>query len=357
VAFGTNAESGQRISLVSVYDGDSAGVGRIVADSSWHHYVNINLKGFPHPAPPKSPSDMLGQFYANLAVWLAPVQKRRQMAQAMYWGLADYTLLLEQQGDPVRTGEVAYSILARSTAPCEIHELLRAFSPQQFAAVCSSDTRLRDLTNTEQETLGLVLDLYQKAMIRAEHNTERSGAFELENAISEGVTRARVAAASSMGAARIDRGNELLRPREERSMATITDDMKEWTIEIKGDSQPGEPPFTATLVFTLKTQDGVVTGEVWDGIRGQPLSTVQGRHEPLPGADHWFMELEFTWGNMNVALTGVTLETPETVLFSGRYKASSAAATAPHGRSPKGDIAPLMAPGDGDTGSGTGQQT
>jgi len=169
VAFGTDRRAGKRISLVTTYDGDRAGVGRIVADSSWHHYVNINLKGFPHPAPPNSDSDKIGQFYGNLAIWLAPLHKRCQMAQAMCWELADFTLLLEQQGDPSRTGEAAFSVLGRSTSPCEIHELLRAVRQPQFAQ------RRAELANTEQQALGLVLDSYQKALIRAEQESIPNG--------------------------------------------------------------------------------------------------------------------------------------------------------------------------------------
>ena len=30
---------------ISAYDGDPAGVGRIVCDATWHHFVNINLNG------------------------------------------------------------------------------------------------------------------------------------------------------------------------------------------------------------------------------------------------------------------------------------------------------------------------
>jgi hypothetical protein len=356
VAFGTDRQSGQRINLVSAYDGDSAGVGRIVADSSWHHYVNINLKGFPHPAPPTSHSDMIGQFYGNLAIWLAPLHKRRQMAQAMYLELADYTLLLEQPGDSVRTGEVAYSVLGRSTSPCEIHELLRAISRQHSPGGLPLNTQQQVLTNTEQETLGLVLDLYQKAMIRAER-TKPVETLELESGVSEGVPRARSVAATSTSPACIDFGNESTRPREDRSIATITEDAKEWTIQIKSDSRLGNPPLEATLIFTLTEQNGVVTGEVRDGVANQYLSQVQGIHQPLPNADHWFMELEFTWGNVNLAFTGVTLETPETVLFSGRYRARAAAATAPKRLPRTQSTSALMAPGDGDTGSGTGQQT
>jgi len=323
-----------------------------VADSSWHHYVNINLKGFPHPAPPESNSDKIGQFYGNLAIWLAPMHKRRQMAQVMYRELAEYTLLLEQHTDPIRTGENAYSVLRRSTSPCEIHELLRASRQQQFAQHCSSTSGMDDLANTEEEILGVVLDSYHKAMIRAEQETVPVGSVELSNIVSQELTTARAAAASSVGSGRINVMNETLKVREEPSVATSTVENKEWTIEIKRDPQPGEPPFEATLVFNLNIQNGVVSGEVWDGVEHQFLSTVTGTLKPLPGVENGFLALEFNWGNVSVALSGVTVETPDTVLFSGRYRTSGSS------QNTSIDMAETpMAPGDGDTGTGTGQQT
>ena len=343
VAFGTERRTAERISLVTAYDGDQAGVGRIVADSSWHHYVNINLKGFPHPAPLDSYSGKIGQFYGNLAIWLAPIRKRRQMAQVMYRELAEYTLL-EQHDDPHRTGEIAYSLLRRSTSPCEMHELLRVLGREQFAQCGSSS----DLATTEQETLGVVLDLYHKAMIRAEQETAHVRSVELSNIVSERLTTARAAAASSVGGGRINVMNETLNVSEERPVATSTVEMKEWTIELKRDPQPGKPSFGATLVFNLSIQNGVVSGEVWDGIERRFLSTVTGTHKPLPGTGNRFLALEFNWGNVKLALSGVTVETPETVLFTGRYKASRITAS---------DTPTPLTPGDGDTGTGTGQQT
>jgi len=91
VAYGINQRTSKPIDLVAAYHGDLAGVGRIVADSTWHHYFNFNLRGFPNSAPEGSAADQIGQFYANLAIWLAPISKQRQMAHAMFWELAKYT--------------------------------------------------------------------------------------------------------------------------------------------------------------------------------------------------------------------------------------------------------------------------
>lgn len=353
VAFGTDRRSGKKIGLVTTYDGDRAGVGRIVADSSWHHYININLKGFPHPAPPDSYSDKIGQFYGNLAIWLAPLHKRRQMAQAMYRELADYTLLLEQQGDPVRTGEVAYSILGRSASPCEIYELLRAFGQPQFAHLHSSDCWWAVLANTEQQTLGLVLDSYQKAMIRAEQESIPMATFELENSVSR-LPRASAAACGSASSAGIGITNDSLKANENFS-ADTNELEKEWTIEIKRDPQPGKAPFEATLVFKLTNLNGIITGQVWDGVDGQLLSAVTGTYQPSPDGNYQFMTLEFTWGAVNVTLSGEAIETPDTVHFNGRFTAS--AATATNDNAGTTDESLPITPGEGDTGTGTGQQT
>jgi len=353
VAFGTDRKSGKRIGLVTTYDGDGAGVGRIVADSSWHHYVNINLKGFPHPAPQKSDSDKIGQFYGNLAIWLAPLSKRRQMADAMYRELADYTLLLEQPGDPFHTGEVAFSVLGRSTSPCEIHELLRAFGQPQFARR-SSDRWTAELATTEQQALGLVLESYQQDMIRAEQESIPMETFERENNISNSLPRASAAAAGSAASASINVNNDSLTVNQNGPVEPVEPESQEWTIVIKPDSQPGKAPFEATLVFDITTQNGIVTGQVSDGVEGRLLSTVTGTHTLSPDGSTGVMTLEFKWGDVNVTLTGDTSETPETVLFSGHFTARGVVANGPKN---KAGAPSLRAPGDGDTGTGTGQQT
>ena len=69
-----------------------------------------------------------------------------------------------------------------------------------------------------------------------------------------------------------------------RPVATSTVENKEWTIEIRRDSKPDEP-FTAILVFNITSQNGVVTGEVWEGIDRKFLSAVTGTHNPLPGTN------------------------------------------------------------------------
>lgn len=66
--------------LLGAYDGHkpAAGVGRVLVDSTWHHWFNINLLGLdavPHTTAYK---DILA-FFRNVAVWLAPKERQERM--------------------------------------------------------------------------------------------------------------------------------------------------------------------------------------------------------------------------------------------------------------------------------------
>jgi hypothetical protein len=57
---------------VCAYDGQQAEVGRVVTDSTWHHFVNVNLVGLAG----RNLTDV-HQYYRNLASWLMPKHVRR----------------------------------------------------------------------------------------------------------------------------------------------------------------------------------------------------------------------------------------------------------------------------------------
>ena len=133
VATGIDANTGSELNLLVAYDGTAVNRGRIVADSSWHHYFNVNLQGLLHPAPLDSPADQIGQFYANLALWLCPIKKRQQMSDLMIEWLARHPMVLEEFGPIstdelaalVGTGQAALHVVKRVASLCEIHELIQ----------------------------------------------------------------------------------------------------------------------------------------------------------------------------------------------------------------------------------------
>lgn len=91
-------------SLVVAYDGDPADVGRIVADSSFHHFLDDNLKKIPamdivgSPVPGK-PLDQIAQFYANLAYWLAPKTLRDKIKKDIIFRTSIHLNVLETIGN------------------------------------------------------------------------------------------------------------------------------------------------------------------------------------------------------------------------------------------------------------------
>ncbi len=80
---------------ISVYDGHRAGVGRIVADATWHHFINVNLTGdstasgdkligFLASASGLNVYTQIKAYFLNIAQWIAPEPKIMCMRN---WGL------------------------------------------------------------------------------------------------------------------------------------------------------------------------------------------------------------------------------------------------------------------------------
>lgn len=68
---------------ISAYDGDPAGIGRIVVDATWHHFVNVNLNGSGSGrsglyvgAVPTPEYLKIQTYYKNAVRWLAPIGRR-----------------------------------------------------------------------------------------------------------------------------------------------------------------------------------------------------------------------------------------------------------------------------------------
>ncbi|MEN3328160.1 MAG: hypothetical protein V7638_2967 [Acidobacteriota bacterium] len=351
-ALGQDHLHDKQVSVVTAYDGDTAGVGRIVADSSWHHYLNINLKGFPHPAPIPSDSDKIGQFYGNVAVWLAPRHKRQQMAQAMAWELAEYTKLLENAGDPSELGEIGDMILKRAASPCEAHELMRALAPGQSAAESfAGDTTLGRRTSLRRETLGSVLWSYHDAMTQAEKAVTELNTLSATTVIRQGVSRALAAGANSSSFAN-NTTDRVSRSDERSNEMACTGEDREWTIEMKSDTPENSIGLPDTLVFCLNNQTGIITGNV-SRSEGTFLATVTGTHKfvfdsPAVG----FMTVDFKFNGADVTMAGATLKDDETTFFDGRFRTFE-----PNGNGTNSNDISALTLGTGDTGSSTGQTT
>lgn len=121
VARGTDKRHGAVYDIVSVYDGHAAGVGRIVADSTWHHYFNINLVGF---VSEPEVAAKLAEYYVNLTLWLAPARRRQQARARMLWWLVEHPVVQMALGNPAaEVGHTALGLLAAVTNPATAAEL------------------------------------------------------------------------------------------------------------------------------------------------------------------------------------------------------------------------------------------
>ncbi len=91
---------------IATYNGQRAGVGRVVTDATWHHFVNINLDGSGSGQSALRPGGVdseemtrIRQYYVNLATWLMPKNVRRCLfvLQALD-AMARFPLYEELQG-------------------------------------------------------------------------------------------------------------------------------------------------------------------------------------------------------------------------------------------------------------------
>lgn len=128
---------------IGAYDGHRAGVGRVVVDATWHHFININLTGASGAAPGSvkslgflaSPAGQaalaaIRHYFRNILQWLAPAAQIDCMRHAgMALVLAEHRLA--EVFDPAVTvanarlvelvtlGRHARDALGRYASPCQ----------------------------------------------------------------------------------------------------------------------------------------------------------------------------------------------------------------------------------------------
>ena len=78
----------KRFPMISVYDGQRIGLGRVVVDSTWHHWMGLNIDTLASTAaaPGASASaianwEKIQEYFINIAVWLATSRQRRCMTK------------------------------------------------------------------------------------------------------------------------------------------------------------------------------------------------------------------------------------------------------------------------------------
>ena len=133
----------QEFGCIGAYDGQLANVGRVVVDSTFHHFVNINVdgtgsdssdpikqQGFYASAEGLEQYHDIQAYWRNIAIWLAPAASANAMFYTSLWAarwdsqIRMVTPGLTQRRDHWRNmvgyGTAVHSVMARFWSPCTV---------------------------------------------------------------------------------------------------------------------------------------------------------------------------------------------------------------------------------------------
>ena len=162
---------------IAGYDGHRAGVGRVVTDATWHHFVNINLDGtgagggltgLQNPLGTDTPElTKIRRYYRNIATWLMPTTTRRCLV--FPWivnALTKYPLAEELRPVAIRDasgadlhamGTQLIAALGVDQPPFFVEDLLRdaledAVGEEQAGRLLAHGTRFGEVSGREFAT-------------------------------------------------------------------------------------------------------------------------------------------------------------------------------------------------------------
>lgn len=108
--------------MISTYDGRKSGVGRVVVDSTWHHWYGMNIDGLSAAGGPNW--HKIGRYFLNVAKYLAPAGVYRancwwDLLQAQFEDpfLAEHTLLRNTESI-LELGKNLSAVLQLRWGPC-----------------------------------------------------------------------------------------------------------------------------------------------------------------------------------------------------------------------------------------------
>lgn len=126
--------AGGEFPVIGAYDGHKADVGRIVADSTWHHWFDINLDGF--NVASQDYRD-IASYFQNVAAWLAPAHKQRDMRNGVFWLTLQHAALQEidlLKAPTVFAIKTARDALGQWAPQCLVHAWLLPLLPVTLQA-------------------------------------------------------------------------------------------------------------------------------------------------------------------------------------------------------------------------------
>ncbi len=141
----------KRFGLVGVYDGNRVGIGRVVVDSTWHHWLSINIDKIAKEDEPlvvafKASSlgidvrpvayKKMQAYYRNVGLWLATPAQRRSMLLSSVWGIltAAPPMAFSVVDSGWRIGKTLVGILNREMPPGLVEDLVGSFMQQPIVS-------------------------------------------------------------------------------------------------------------------------------------------------------------------------------------------------------------------------------
>jgi hypothetical protein len=172
----------KRFGLVGVYDGDSVGLGRVVVDSTWHHWFSYNLFGLVREARPpdtvpmlipdvtntqgaaKAAYEKMQAYYRNVAMWLATPAQRASMLISGTWGVltGSAPMAFSTETGPWEVGERVLTTLGQTVSQCMLGAFVAPFLDQKVLAVSSARN---ELPQSEPSWSSLPEDLVNRALV------------------------------------------------------------------------------------------------------------------------------------------------------------------------------------------------
>jgi hypothetical protein len=144
------AQPARHFPAIGVYDGHSIEHGRVLVDSTWHHWFDMNIAAL--EAANSTDFQKIKRYFQNVAIWLAPRRaQQRMLAHATFWTVLSPSAFEELTIDTpiLRLGGSAIDILGQATSDClvttwlldrlpfEIIEMIRE-PPRPFPEPCWS---------------------------------------------------------------------------------------------------------------------------------------------------------------------------------------------------------------------------
>ncbi len=225
----------RRFGVVGVYDGDAANVGRIVCDSTWHHWFSWNVEAM--AVADNAAYRTMQTYYRNVVLWLAKLDTRQRLLNATVWNTLTLSSPMEFTARQTvwEMGQRVTELTTSRIGPCWVSELVasqfnatalyRARKPEDLPQRPEWNRLPEDLVNSS--VLGSIAkSMYPMVSRLRQERTRRSGV----TADTESIDR--------LAQAGISRVSAMLRETLTTAIASLT--ALRDTLDVNSD-EPGRP--------------------------------------------------------------------------------------------------------------------